>query len=189
MARTTPRTPEDGAAFTPPDSAGPTASPQATTTGTRRLATRIVRRPREFYRAFPRKLTISALGIGTYLGDCTDEEDERYRTCVLEAITSGINVVDTAINYRCQRSERSVGRALSEAIAAGSVRRDEILLCTKGGYIALDGAPPESREEYDRFLQETFLAPGIIALDELVRGGHCISPRFLAHQLARSQEN
>ena len=164
-------------------------SEQATTTGTRRLATRVVRRPRDFYNLFPRKLTVSALGIGTYLGDCTDDDDERYRRSVHEAITSGINVIDTASNYRCQRSERAVGRAIVEAIAAGAVRRDELLICTKGGYVALDGEPPSSRAAYDTYLEETFFGPGVIAPDDLVRGGHSIAPRFLEHQLAQSRAN
>jgi aryl-alcohol dehydrogenase-like predicted oxidoreductase len=183
-SRTTPETHVHGATLPP-------QSPvrQATTTGTRRLATRIVRRPRDFYQTFPRKLTVGALGIGTYLGDCTDEDDEHYRASVLEAITSGINVIDTAINYRCQRSERAIGRALSEALGSGAIRRDEVLVCTKGGYVALDGAPPASREAYETYLETTLFGPGIITPDELVRGGHSIAPRFLAHQLTRSLAN
>jgi Predicted oxidoreductases (related to aryl-alcohol dehydrogenases) len=113
---------------------------QANTAGTRRLAQRTASERDDFYRTFPRKLSVSALGAGSYLGDCTDEEDERYRTAMREAITLGVNVIDTASNYRCQRSERVVGHAVVEAIAAGDVRRDELLVCTKGGYVALDGA-------------------------------------------------
>jgi aryl-alcohol dehydrogenase-like predicted oxidoreductase len=188
MTRTTPQTPIEGDALTPP-TVHKRGGAQATTTGTRRFATRLVRRPRDFYSNFPRNLTVSALGIGTYLGDCTDEDDERYRASVLEAITSGVNVVDTAINYRCQRSERAIGLALEGAISAGTVRRDEILVCTKGGYVALDGAPPESREAYERFLQDSLFGPGVITPDDLVRGGHCIAPAFLAHQLAKSRAN
>ncbi len=175
--------------LTPLSADRPLSLQQATTAGTRRLATRVVRRPRDFYSVFPRDLVVGALGIGTYLGDCTEDDDEHYRRAVYQAITSGINVVDTAINYRCQRSERAVGRALTEAIAAGAVRRDEILLCTKGGYVALDGAPPASREAYESFLQTTLFATGIITPEELVRGGHSIVPRFLAHQLAMSKAN
>ncbi len=189
MSPTTPRSPAEGEEISPPHTGKLRGSEQATTTGTRRLATRVVRRPRDFYNTFPRKLTVSALGIGTYLGDCTDEDDERYRRSIHESITSGINVIDTASNYRCQRSERVVGRVLAESIAAGEVRRDELLVCTKGGYIALDGAQPETREAYDAYLRTTFFEPGIIAPDDLVRGGHSLAPRFLAHQLEQSRTN
>jgi aryl-alcohol dehydrogenase-like predicted oxidoreductase len=132
---------------------------------------------------------VSALGIGSYLGDCTDAEDERYRRSVHSAVTSGVNVIDTASNYRCQRSERAVGHAVAEAIAAGDVRRDELVVCTKGGYVALDGEPPASREAYEEWLEKELFAPGILTPDDLVRGGHSIAPTFLAHQLAQSRKN
>lgn len=162
---------------------------QATTTGTRRFIARVVERNEDFRRHFPRKLTVSALGIGSYLGDCTDAEDERYRLSVHAAINAGVNVIDTASNYRCQRSERAVGHAVVEAIAAGDVRRDELVVCTKGGYVALDGEPPANREAYEQWLEKELFAPGILAPDELVRGGHSLAPRFLAHQLAQSRAN
>ena len=162
---------------------------QATTTGTRRFIARVADRNEEFRQHFPRKLTVSALGIGSYLGDCTDAEDERYRSSVHAAINSGVNVIDTASNYRCQRSERAVGHAIVEAIAAGDVRRDELVVCTKGGYVALDGEPPASREAYEQWLETELFAPGILTPDELVRGGHSLAPKFLAHQLAQSRAN
>ena len=162
---------------------------QATTTGTHRLAQRAHGNREDFHRPFPRKLAVSALGIGSYLGDCTDAEDERYRTALREAITLGVNVLDTASNYRCQRSERVVGHAVVEAIAAGEVRRDEVLVCSKGGYVALEGAPPASREAYDAWLQENLFGPGIVAPGDLARGGHSLTPGFLAHQLEQSRRN
>jgi aryl-alcohol dehydrogenase-like predicted oxidoreductase len=191
MLRRTTSPPDDNAASLTPaqrPSSGQEAL-QATTTGTRRFIARIRERQEEFRRHFPRKLTVSALGIGSYLGDCTDDEDERYRRAVHVAINSGVNVIDTASNYRCQRSERAVGHAVVEAIAAGDVRRDELVVCTKGGYVALDGQPPESREAYEQWLQNVLFGPGILAPEDLVRAGHSIAPTFLAHQLAQSRAN
>ncbi len=127
--------------------------------------------------------------MGTYLGDCTDDHDAAYSRTVRSAIGAGINLFDTAINYRCQRSERAVGRAVVEAIAAGEVRRDELIVCSKGGYVALDGEPPASREAYAAWLEEFIYTPGLVARDQLVRGGHSIAPRFLAAQLERTREN
>ena len=161
----------------------------ATTAGTRRLAARAPARDEEFYRNFPRRLTVGVLGVGSYLGDCTDAEDERYRASVREAINAGVNVIDTASNYRCQRSERAVGHAVVEAIAAGEVRRDEMVVCTKGGYVALDGEPPSSREAYDKWLDEMLFEPGVLHPEDLVRGGHSLKPAFLAHQLEQSRSN
>jgi aryl-alcohol dehydrogenase-like predicted oxidoreductase len=194
MSRRTidPSSPE-GASLTP---AAPSAAPgsarearQATTTGTQRFEARTTGRLADFKRTLPRNLAASALGLGTYLGDCTDAEDAAYAHTVRTAITAGVNVLDTAINYRCQRSERAVGHAVVEAIASGEVRRDELIVCTKGGYVALDGEPPASRAAYEQWLERELFATGLVAREELVRGGHAIAPRYLAHQLARSRAN
>ena len=63
----------------------------------------------DFARTYFRMLgnvVVSSIGVGTYLGDPTDDADADYHDAIVEALESGVNVVDTAINYRCQRSER-----------------------------------------------------------------------------------
>ncbi len=60
---------------------------------------------------------------------------------------SGINVIDAAINYRFQRSERSIGAALAELKTKG-IARDELILCTKAGYLTPDGDMPSDPNEY-----------------------------------------
>jgi aryl-alcohol dehydrogenase-like predicted oxidoreductase len=176
---------------TPPRAIGTHArtAVRATAAGTRRFAQRSEAGRIDFHNILPRRLTVSALGMGTYLGDCTDEDDRAYTETVHAAVRNGINVIDTASNYRCQRSERAVGRALEEIIASGEARRDELVVCTKGGYVALDGAPPASREAYEAWLEKTLVAPGVVKRDDLVRAGHSIAPSFLAHQLAQSSDN
>lgn len=181
--------PPDGANLSPPARPAPRDARRATTEGTIRFSERVHGREEDFRSTLPRKLAVSALGLGTYLGDCTDEDDRAYETTTRAAIAAGINVLDTAINYRCQRSERALGRAVVEAIASGEARRDELVVCSKGGYVALDGAPPASREAYEAWLEHELFDAGIVARDELVRGGHSIAPRFLAHQLACSRAN
>src|SRR5215218_9397448 len=151
---------------------------RATTAGTRRLAERDDGDRIDFRRGFPRRLTVSALGVGTYLGDCTDADDAGYAQTLHAAVDEGVNLVDTASNYRCQRSERVVGRTLESLIAAGAVRRDELVVCTKGGYVALDGEPPASREQYEAWLDETLITPGVVRREDLVRAGHSIAPSF-----------
>jgi aryl-alcohol dehydrogenase-like predicted oxidoreductase len=189
------RTTHSANAAASPGVAAPRAAPaprqatQANTIGTRRLAQRGASEREDFYRPFPRKLLVSALGAGSYLGDCTDDEDERYHVALREAISLGVNIIDTASNYRCQRSERVVGQVVAEAIAAGAVRRDELLVCTKGGYVALDGEPPATREGYDAWLHEHLFAPGIVSPENLARGGHSLHRNFIGHQLDQSRRN
>lgn len=134
-------------------------------------------------------LTASSIGIGTYLGECDDSDDARYAAALRGALERGINVIDTSINYRCQRSERVAGRVLRESIAAGIVSRDEVIVCTKGGYIPLDSASPATREDYLTYLQREFIDTGIVAAEDVVGGGHSLSPSFLAHQIQLSQSN
>jgi aryl-alcohol dehydrogenase-like predicted oxidoreductase len=131
-------------------------------------------------------LTLSSVGLGTYLGATDSVTDRFYEAAVGRALELGCNVIDTAINYRCQRSERAVGRAIAAAIAAGTIRRDQVLLATKGGYIHYDGEPPPDPAAYFR---QTFVLPGLVAPDEVVAGSHSLAPAFLQHQLDHSLAN
>ena len=162
------------------------ASPPGTARFQRRFADRFAD---DFFRPFAGELDASSLGIGTYLGECDDADDTNYATAIRAALERGINVIDSSINYRCQRSERVVGETLRAAIADGLVKRDEVIICTKGGYVPLDGAPPRSRDDYLEYLQRTFVDPGIVAPEDIVGGGHALSPSFIAHQIKASQAN
>jgi aryl-alcohol dehydrogenase-like predicted oxidoreductase len=169
----------------------PTGKTQrATAAGTARLRERFAEGfADDFFRPFAGGLVASSIGIGTYLGECDDADDASYAVAIRAALDRGINVIDASINYRCQRSERTVGAALRDAIAAGVVARDEVIVCTKGGYIPLDGSTPPTREDYLAYLQRTFVDPGIVSAEDVGGGGHSLSPSFLAHQIQSSQAN
>jgi aryl-alcohol dehydrogenase-like predicted oxidoreductase len=81
----------------------------------------------EFARAYFRRFgetVVSSVGVGTYLGDPTDEADDDYRASIRTALERGVNVVDTAINYRHQRSERVVGQGeLAEGLPPAVAER------------------------------------------------------------------
>jgi aryl-alcohol dehydrogenase-like predicted oxidoreductase len=163
---------------------------KATAAGTDRFAHRFGDHfASDFYRHTSSGLTVSSIGMGTYLGECDDAEDQRYVNVIEDGLSRGLNVVDTAINYRCQRSERAVGRALRDIIARNIAARDEIVVCTKGGYVPLEGAPPETRTQYDDYLNKEYFTPSIISRSDVVSGGHCVRPQFLADQIERSRRN
>ena len=45
---------------------------------------------------------MSTVGLGTYLGAPTDEHDfDVYNAAKTLILSGGVNVFDTAINYRC----------------------------------------------------------------------------------------
>jgi aryl-alcohol dehydrogenase-like predicted oxidoreductase len=130
-------------------------------------------------------LTVSTLGIGTYLGNADEETDAAYTEAVIAAVESGFNVVDTAINYLLQRSERSIGTALKE-LARRGYAREEILLCTKAGYLTPDGSMPADPSSY---FKKEFIETGILKADEIAAGCHAMAPKYLADQLERSLKN
>jgi aryl-alcohol dehydrogenase-like predicted oxidoreductase len=129
-------------------------------------------------------LTISSIGMGTYLGNADPVTDGKYAAATEKSLSLGINVIDSAINYRYQRSERNVGVGLKKAIDAGAVSRDQVLLCTKGGFIAGDWGPP-TRE----WFTENFAKPGILEPGDIVAGCHCMSPKYLKHEVDQSRAN
>lgn len=170
--------------------ATPRASTRATETGTRAYAARFERELQpDFYRLTRTGLTISSIACGTYLGESDKATDELYAASLRAALTRGVNVVDTAINYRCQRSERTIGRVLQELTGEGALRRDEMILCTKAGYVPMDGAPPASREAYAAYLRTEYFDRGVLTEGDLVGGGHSLAPAFIEDQLHRSMSN
>jgi len=163
---------------------------RATAPGTERYRRRFGDRfADDFFRPLGDALTASSIGIGTYLGECDDADDAAYAAAIRAALEQGVNIVDSSVNYRCQRSERTVGLVLRDAINDGVVKRDEVIVCTKGGYIPLDSSAPASRDDYLAYLQRTFIDTGIVSADDVVGGGHALSPSFLAHQIQLSQTN
>ena len=75
---------------------------------------------------------------------------------------------------------------MNDLINKFSYSRDELVVCTKGGYIPFDGAPTRNVRDY---LEETFIKPGIASFDDFVGGSHCMTPRYLQNQLDQSLRN
>jgi len=131
-------------------------------------------------------LWLSSIGLGSYLGREHEADDRAYTAAARLAIALGANVLDTAINYRAQRSERALGRAVASLVAEGGVARDELLVCTKGGYLPFDESRPGDPAAY---VDEAFIRPGLVKKGELAAGCHCIAPAYLEDQLERSRRN
>lgn len=131
-------------------------------------------------------LTVSSVGLGSYLGHDDDEADALYRAATSRALALGINVLDTASNYRSQRSERALGAALREAVASGAVAREAVVVASKVGYLPFDGQRPR---HLGPWVEERFLKPGIFRREELAGGMHCMAPRYIDHVLEQSRAN
>src|SRR5436305_14484108 len=88
------------------------------------------------------QLWLPSIGLGTYLGETDSESDSSYEQAITVAVRMGINVLDTAINYRHQRSERNIGAALHSLLGSGEIPRAEVLVCPMAGHLSSDGDVP-----------------------------------------------
>lgn len=131
---------------------------------------------------------LSDVGIGTYRGDADDTTDRMVESAIGQSIEAGWNVIDTAINYRQQKSERSVGRALASLLAYGMIRRDEIVVATKGGFLPGDGDARDPPHAKQRWLKELKQHPDF-APSMVLGAKHCIAPLCLSHSLNASLAN
>jgi aryl-alcohol dehydrogenase-like predicted oxidoreductase len=160
----------------------------ATTEGTTTYRERFRETAAEGHFRFEQNLWLSSVGTGTYLGGWDEETDRSYSDAITRAVELGANVIDTAANYRFQRSERSVGEALRRLTAAGFAR-EELVVCTKGGYVPFDTRPPAGQAGVRAYVEETFVKTGVADFSDIVAGSHCMTPRYLAHQVAQSLRN
>lgn len=158
------------------------ATPEGTQEYRRRFPTSI---PSGHYQRVG-ELWASPIGLGSYLGENDDRDDQRLAEATQAALSRGCNVLDSAINYRCQRSERVFGRVLKAQIDAGEIRRDEVIVATKAGFLPFDGTVPANP---GRYWTETYIRTELIDPQELVAGCQCFSVRYLADQLQRSRRN
>ena len=138
---------------------------------------------------------MSTVGLGTYMGKPDDEDDFDQYVAAKYLLQSGaLNVLDTASNYRCQKSERTLGAVLAslldEELMADTPKeqrlsRDEIFVASKSGYIPDDadnGIPAAT-------LIEELISDGLITKEDVAGEIHCMHPNFLDHQLKASKKN
>lgn len=148
----------------------------ATSDGTQRFADRHGRGNGRYRDAL--ELAWSSVGIGTYLGTADDATDVLVGSAVRNAVNGGINVIDTAANYRRGRGETAAGQGLAASFEAGESRRDEVIVCTKAGYL------PTSAEAF----RDTYMGKDGIGESDLVGDNHCMHPAYIEDRIALSLE-
>ncbi len=161
----------------------------ATDSGTKRYMEYAVQRgkPSIHFRLFD-GLYLSSIGMGTYLGDLSTENDKAMENAVYESIKSGaVNVIDTAINYRAMKSEKSIGRALLRLREDDIISRDEVFICTKNGYITNDGDYPSI--DVMEYMQRMFISTGLIRADDISSGYNVLSPNYIERCIDKSLTN
>jgi len=144
-------------------------------------------RPISHFKSFD-SLHLSSIGMGTYLGQPSEEDDQAIENAVFESVKSGaVNVIDTAINYRAMRSEKSIGRALLRLVKDKIISRDQIFISTKNGYITNDGDYPNI--DVMEYIHRMYIQTDVITADDISSGYNIIHPNYLAKCIDKSLMN
>jgi len=132
-------------------------------------------------------LTLSSVGLGTYLGAPDDATDRAYQAAIERALSLGCNHLDTAVNYRFQRSERAIGQALAAVVERGAVQREAVVVATKGGFVPFDSALPADPRQwvYEQFIESGMAHPN----DFVANYQHCLAPDYLEAMIELSRRN
>ena len=133
-------------------------------------------------------LILSSIGMGTYLGDLSKEDDTDIENALYESVKShAINVIDSAINYRAMKSEKSIGRSVTRLVNDGIISRDEIFVSTKNGYITNDGDYPML--DVWEYIQRMYISTGIIKAEDISSGYNVLKPAYIEKCIERSRFN
>ena len=118
----------------------------------------------------PLGLRVSRLGFGTYR---IARGVRTHFDALREALISGTNVIDTAANYADGESEGLVGDVLSEVLGGGRVKREQLVIIGKAGYIQGRNLELYERNRA-RYTEAVWFHPKLL---------HCIQPEFLNDQI------
>ncbi|MDT8339514.1 MAG: aldo/keto reductase [Sulfurimonas sp.] len=140
---------------------------------------------KDFYYKYD-NLVFSKLGIGTFNKEPYKEENYvfHYIEGVKQAIRSGINLIDTASNYRYGESEKEIGEALREL--GDEAKREELIICSKGGFIQLDYPFPKNPYTW---IEDNIIKAGLAKAEDIELDQHCMTPDFLEYSCRRSLKN
>lgn len=133
-----------------------------------------------------RNLLFSKLGIGTFTPEPYKEENYlfSFQEPLARAIASGINVIDTASNYRYSQSEKEIAKVLKSL--ANTVDRKSLIIASKGGFIPLEFPFPSNPYAW---IDEHIISSGLAAKEDIELDQHCMTPDFLEWSCRRSLAN
>ncbi len=153
----------------------------ATPEGTERYFARMVDKkfPEHAIRRFGKTgLQVSSIGFGGYRVHYNSIEHAR---ALRYALLNGINLIDTSSNYTDGGSEMLVGNLLQEMFERDELKRDEVTVVSKVGYVQGRNLQLAQRNEADG---QPF--PEMVKYMEGC--WHCIHPDFLEMQLSMTLE-
>lgn len=142
---------------------------------------------KDFYR-FDGEVFVSSLGLGTFRKEPYREENYviNYKESVKLAVLNGINLIDTAINYRYQISEREIAEALRELFDEQKVTREQLVITSKAGFLPLDFPFPINPYTW---IEENVIEKNLASKEDIVVDQHCMTPDYLRWSVEKSLEN
>ena len=161
----------------------------ATAEGTRKFMENAFKNgmAKSHFRSF-NNLNFSSLGIGTYLGQLTAEDDIDLENAIYNSLKSGaVNVIDTAINYRSMKSEKNIGHAIKRLIEDKIISRDQVFISTKNGYITNDGDYPTI--DVLEYMHKMYISQGIIDSKDISSGYNVLNPNYIRKCIDKSLTN
>ncbi len=122
--------------------------------------------------------TVSACGFGAYRVDYRVKE---HFDSLEYALSNGINLIDTSANYADGGSEILIGNVLGDLINRDIIKREEIVIVSKGGYLQgkILEAAKKMKDDGLGYKEVTEYAENI---------WHSIHPDFLKDQITLSLE-
>lgn len=159
----------------------------ATKEGTFSYLKQFAQYSKDFYR-YDGDVFVSSLGLGTFRKEPYREENYvvNYKESVKMALLNGMNLIDTAINYRYQISEREIGEALQELFEEKKVSREQVVVTSKAGFLPLDFPFPENPYKW---IEENVLNSGLATKEDIIVDQHCIAPAYLRWSVEQSLQN
>ena len=126
-----------------------------------------------------KSLNFTSIGIGTYLGDCDSRTDKNIYNVIKCCIDNGINLFDTAPNYRSERSEFIIGKAIT------GYSREDLVICTKVGFLPYKSVIPKNENEY---FTSRFIKSGILNPNDIFGDWQSFHPDYIVWQINESLE-
>ncbi|HET6589443.1 MAG TPA: aldo/keto reductase [Candidatus Nitrosocosmicus sp.] len=130
-------------------------------------------------------LFLSSIGMGSYLGNQSQVDDENIKKSLEYSVGTGsVNVIDTALNYRAMLSEKTIGKALNSLTDRGIIRRENIFICTKNGYATNDGE--YQKVDLESYLKAMYIDKGIIQDKDISPSYNVMNPDYISNCINKS---
>ena len=123
-------------------------------------------------------LITSKIGYGTYR---VHDQNETHVETLEAAIEAGCNLIDTSSNYTDGGSETLIGVVLQKMVSAAEIKREEIVVVSKVGY--MQGQNLDQAQQ-----REAAGNPWGEVVKYMDSCWHCLHPDFLTDQWTRSTD-